>query len=116
MESWHGQGFIDFKEGTGMDRKMKIGLALCFGIFLVVPSLSLAECTNIGGFSSFSLEGTNTVILYAGSMLVARFDVLDCIVQPTSKIQLIKSDVCDGDEIIVDGSKCTIMEIKPLGP
>ncbi len=83
---------------------------------LVVPSLGLAECTNIGGFSGFSLEGTNTVILYAGSLLVARFDVLGCNVQPTSRIQLIKSDVCDGDDIMIDGSKCTMMEIKPLGP
>jgi hypothetical protein len=78
--------------------------------------VSLAECTNIGGFSNFSLVGNNTVILYAGSSPVARFDVLDCSVQPTSKIQLIKSDVCDGDEIMIDGSRCTMMEIKPLGP
>jgi len=47
---------------------------------------------------------------------VARFDVLDCSVQPSSKIQLIKSDVYDGDEIMIDGSRCRIMEMKPLGP
>jgi hypothetical protein len=44
---------------------------------------------------------------------VARFDVLDYSVQPSSKIQLSKSDVCDGDGIMIDGSRCTMMEIKP---
>ncbi len=97
-----------------MARKLSFLLGLT--ILLQLPSLGLAECTSIGGFSSFSLEGTNTVILYAGSSPVARFDVRNCSVLPTSKIQLIKSDVCDGDEIMVDGSKCTMMEIKPLGP
>jgi len=96
--------------------KKKIVLTLCLAIFFLLPSRSSAECTSIGGFSKFSLEGTNTVVLYAGSSPVARFDVLDCSVQPSSKIQLIKSDVCDGDEIMIDGSRCTMMEIKPLGP
>jgi hypothetical protein len=96
--------------------KKKIFLTLCLGIVFLLPSLSLAECTSIGAFSNFSLEGANTVVLYAGSSPVARFDVLGCSVQPSSKIQLIKSDVCDGDDILIDGSRCTMMEIKPLGP
>lgn len=102
------------KEGAGLNKT--ILLALCLGVVLLAPNPGLAECTNIGGFSNFSLEGTNSVILFAGSIPVARFDVLDCSVQPSSKIQLIKSDVCDGDEIMIDGSRCTMMEIKPLGP
>ncbi len=94
----------------------KLSFLLSLAILLQLPGLVLAECTNIGGFSSFSLEGNNTVILYAGSSPVARFDVQNCSVLPTSTIRLIKSDVCDGDEIMIDGSKCTMMEIKPLGP
>ncbi len=96
--------------------KKNLFFALGLGIALLLPSPSSAECTSIGGFSNFSLEGTNTVVLYAGSSPVLRFDVMDCSVQPSSKIQLIKSDVCDGDEIMIDGSRCTMMEIKPLGP
>jgi hypothetical protein len=96
--------------------KKKFFFVLSLGIFFLLPNLSSAECTTIGGFSSFSLEGANTVILYAGSGPVARFDVQNCEVQPSSQIQLIKSYVCDGDEIMADGSRCTIMEIKPLGP
>jgi hypothetical protein len=95
--------------------KRNIFFLLGLTILLQLPILSFAECTNIGGFNNFSLVGTNTVILYAGSSPVARFDVLDCNVQSTSKIQLIKSDVCDGDEIMIDGSRCTMMEMKPLG-
>ncbi len=96
--------------------KKSLFFALGLGIVLLLPSLSSAECTSIGGFNNFSLEGTNTVVLYAGSSPVLRFDVMDSSVQPSSRIQLIKSDVCDGDEIMIDGSRCTVMEIKPLGP
>ena len=102
------------KEGIRMKRSIFCLIGLTF--LLQLPNVSLAECTNIGGFTNFSLTGNNTVILYSGSFLVARFDVADCTVEPTSKIQLIKSDVCDGDEIMIDGLRCTMMEIKPLGP
>jgi len=99
-----------------MKMKKRIPSLLCLGILLLLPNLSSAECTAIGFFNSFTLEGTNTVVLYAGSQPVIRFDVLNCDVQPSSKIQLLKSDVCDGDEIMIDGSRCIMMEIKPLGP
>jgi hypothetical protein len=94
----------------------KMLLALCFCVFFLVPSLSLAECTDIGIFDRFVLRGINTVILYSGSMPVVRFDVQNCEAKPSSKIQLLKSNVCDGDEILIDGKRCTMMDIKPLGP
>jgi hypothetical protein len=96
--------------------KKKIFLVLCCGIFFLLPNLSSAECMDIGYFNSFTLEGFNTVVLYYGSMPVARFDVENCNVQPSSKIQLLKSYVCDGDEIMIDGKRCVMMQIKPLGP
>lgn len=93
-----------------------IFFALCLGIFLLLPDLSSAECTDIGGFTNFSLRGGNTVVLYSGSRPIASFDAQTCSVDSSSKIELIKSYVCDGEEILVDGERCTIMEIKPLGP
>lgn len=96
--------------------KKNIFVGLCLGIFIFLPNLSSAECTDLGGFNSFSLQGANTVVLYSGSRPVARFDVQTCSVDPSSKIELIKSYVCDGEEILIDGSRCTIIEIKPLGP
>ena len=96
--------------------RLKIFFGLWLSIFFLFPNLSLAECMDIGGFSNFVLEGGNTVVLYAGSGPVARFDVQNCDVQPSSKIQLLKTNVCDGDEILIDGSRCVMMEIKALGP
>ncbi len=94
----------------------KILLALCFGILFLLPSLSLAECTDIGSFSNFTLEGFKTVTLYLGSMPVVRFHVQNCDVKPSSRIQLLKTNVCDGDKIMIDGKPCIMMDIKPLGP
>ncbi len=91
-------------------------IVLCFGTVLLFPGLSSAECTDIGYFTRFTLEGFNTVILYAGSMPVARFDVQNCDVRPSSKIQLLKTNVCDGDEIMIDGKRCVMMDVKPIGP
>ena len=96
--------------------KKNIFFALCLGTFLLLPNLSSAECMHIGYFDSFSLQGNNTIVLYNGTRPVASFDVQNCSVEASSKIELIKNDVCDGDEILIDGSRCTIMEIKPLGP
>ncbi len=87
-------------------------LSVCF---LILPVLAAADCINIGGFNRFSLQGS-TVTVYSGSSPVARFDIQNCSVQPSSRIELIKSNVCDGDEILVDGARCTMMEIKSLGP
>jgi hypothetical protein len=84
---------------------------LCLGFVLIVPNLVLADCADIGGFSSFSLsEDGGTVTLYSGSTPYVKFGV-ECDIQSTSKLQLIKGYVCDGDEILVDGSRCTILDV-----
>ncbi len=85
--------------------------------FLVLlPGLVWAECGTIGFFNRFAIEGMNTVTLYLGPQAVARFDLQTCSIRPDSTIQLIKNYVCDGDEVIVDGANCTVIEVKPLGP
>ncbi len=94
----------------------KILFPFCLGIlFLFSPGLSSAGCVDIGGFYGFSLEGVRTVVLLSGTIPVASFDVQGCNVQPSSKIELIKSYVCDGDEVMIDGVKCTVLDIKRLG-
>jgi hypothetical protein len=94
--------------------KKNILSLVCFGMFLIVPSLVLADCDDLGGFTNFVLQGDNTVVLYAGSTPVGQFDVQTCNVQPRSTIVLIKSLVCDGDEVVIDGSNCTVMNVKSL--
>ncbi len=96
--------------------KKKILLMACLMALFLLPDLSSAECTSIGYFNSFFVEGPSTVILYAASKPVLRFDLLNCTVLPNSRIRVLKSDVCDGDEIMIDDFYCTMMEIKPLGP
>ncbi len=86
-----------------------IFIFLCFGIFVALPSLALADCADMAGFTSFSVSG-DTVTLYSGSTPSVKFDA-QCDVEETSKVQLIKGYVCDGDEILVDGSKCRVMNV-----
>jgi len=89
--------------------KKNILVLVCLGILVVLPNLVLADCADIGGFSSFSVIG-NTVTLYAMNKPYAKFDVQDSI-YPTSKLQLIKGYVCDGDEVLVDGFKSTVLNV-----
>jgi len=93
--------------------KRNILTLVCLCIFVVLPNLVLADCADVGGFSSFSVDGT-TVTLFARNKPFVKFDV-QCGVESTSKLQLIKAYVCDGDEVLVDGSKCTILNIVSSG-
>ena len=95
--------------------KKVILCAACFGFSLFLPNMVSADCISIAGFDRFSLQGL-TVFLYSGSIPVARFDAENCAVRPSSKIVPLKTDVCDGDEIMIDGSRCVMMDVKSLGP
>ncbi len=83
---------------------------VCLGILVVLPNLVLADCADIGGFTSFSVTNANTVTLYSYNKPFAKFDVQGGI-DPTSKLQLTKGYVCDGDEVLVDGFKSTILNV-----
>ena len=94
--------------------KKNILMGLCLGILLVVPNIVLAGCTDLGGFTSFSVTG-NTVTLHSGTKPFVKFDVrCDVQVQSKSRLELIKSYVCDGDEVLVDGVKCRILNLTSL--
>jgi hypothetical protein len=94
--------------------KKNILILLCLGILLVLPNLILADCVNLGGFNGFVSSRGNTVVLYAGSTPTGQFDVQNCDVQPQSKIMLARSMVCDGDEVIIDNNRCTVMDVKSV--
>lgn len=82
----------------------------CLGILLAIPNLVRADCAGIGNFTSFSVTGNNTVTLYWLNQPFVKFDVQSNI-EPTSKLQLVKNYVCDGDEVLVDGFRSTIMNV-----
>ncbi len=81
--------------------KRNIVILVCLCIFVVFPNLVLADCADIGGFCSFSVDGI-TVSLLARSKPFVKFDV-QCGIESTSRLELIKSYVCDGDEVLVEG-------------
>ena len=91
--------------------KKNILFLACLGILVVLPNLVLADCVDMAGFTSFSVTGGNTVTLYSIHKPFVKFDVLGSI-DPTSKLQLIKGYVCDGDEVLVDGFKSTILNVR----
>ena len=94
--------------------KKNILMGVCLGILLMVPNVVLAGCTDLGGFTSFSATG-NTVTLHSGTKPFVKFDVrCDVQVQPKSRLELLKSSVCDGDEVLVDGVRCTIFNLTSL--
>jgi len=94
--------------------KKNILILIFLGILLILPNFVLADCADLGGFNGFVLSRGNTVVLYAGSTPTGQFDVQDCDVQPQSRILLLKSMVCDGDEVVIDGNRCTVMDVKSV--
>ncbi len=94
--------------------KRYIFILMCLGVLLILPHLVLADCVDLGGFNGFVLQGANTVVLYAGSTPVGQFDVQNCDVKPKSRILLLNSMVCDGNEVTIDGNRCTVMDVKSL--
>ncbi len=89
-----------------MGRKMLILLGL--GISLLFPNQGLADCLDLGAYTSYYVQGGHTIIFYQGVRPIATVDVPYCSIRPESSIRLIKNYVCDADYIIVDGEKCTI--------
>jgi hypothetical protein len=90
-------------------------LVLLFvGIFLVLPNLVFADCDDFGGYTSFVLQGTNTVVLYAGTTAIGQFDVQTCNVEANSTLRIVKNPVCDGDQVVIDGSNCTVINVQSL--
>ena len=94
--------------------KRNILILVCMAIFLLLPNLVLADCDDFGGYTNFVLQGSNTVVLYAGSTPIGQFDVQDCNVTPTSTILLINSMVCGGDEVMIDNTRCVVMNVSSL--
>jgi hypothetical protein len=89
----------------------RIILILVFlGVLVALPNLAPADCADVGSFSSFSVTGSNTVTLYWMSRPFLKFDVQGGIT-PTSKLQFTKAYVCDGDDVLVDGYKSTILNV-----
>ncbi len=89
----------------------KIVVLLSFAMFLLSPKLALADCVSLVGFTDWFAEDTHNIVFYRGSRPLGSLNIPDCTINPSSRILLSKSYVCDSDKIIIDGEECTIMTV-----
>ena len=94
--------------------KQIVILLLIFSMALSFPILVSADCVDLGKFTRWIFESEHKIIFYMGVKPIARLEVQDCQIQPSSSIRLIKSYVCDSDEIVIDGNTCNIMSLEIL--
>ncbi len=84
---------------------------ICLTCMWMAPDGVLADCMGISYFDNFTvLECNTSVVLYDGPVVVAKID-LDCVVRQSSRIRLLKNYVCDGDDILIDDTRCRIMVV-----
>jgi hypothetical protein len=95
----------------GIKRFYKMVILMGLTIVLLCPGLVLSDCMDFGRSTSFYVQGGHSIIFYSGLMPIARVEVPYCALSPSSSVSLMKSYVCDGDNIMIDGSKCTIMTV-----
>jgi hypothetical protein len=91
--------------------KTKIFILLSFSILLFSPSLVLSDCLDIGGFTSWQVQGDHTILFYRQNSPIAKVNLKGCTVTASSTVGLTKSYVCNSDSLIVDGKECAIMTI-----
>jgi hypothetical protein len=90
------------------------GTVICAIVFICLtinPNLALSDCKDIGGYTSYYVQGAHTVIFYNRSWPIAYFDIPYCSIGPESTIRPVKNYVCDGNRIIIDGEACRIMSV-----
>jgi hypothetical protein len=92
----------------------KILRGLSFTVLLLYSTLVSADCLDLERFTSWVVEDTHTIVFYAGVKPIARLEIPNCEIQPTSKIRLIRSYVCDSDEIEIDGEACRMISVEVL--
>ncbi len=81
---------------------------------ILLPTFVSADCTDLGRFTSWSLESSHAVLFYDGKTPLARVEIPYCEITPLSTIRLLNSYVCDSDEIMVDGIACHAISVELL--
>lgn len=92
---------------------MKGKMILLVGLFLsfCLPNLGLADCTELGNFNRFIAQDDGSIIFYYNNVALGKVELQDCTVDSSSEIRLLQGSVCDNDEILVDGERCTVMSV-----
>lgn len=85
-------------------------ILLCLFFLLILPNVVTADCMSVGNFDNFIVKD-DTIILYSGHDPLVKIEV-NCEVLPTSKIRLLKSYLCDDDDIMIDDSTCSMISLE----
>lgn len=91
----------------------KIWLVLSL-VTVLLPTFVSADCADLGRFTNWILETSHTVVFYAGPKPLARLEIPNCEITPSSTIHLPTSYVCDLNEIVIDGTACHIITVEIL--
>jgi hypothetical protein len=86
-------------------------ILLCVFSILILPDAVSADCIGVSFFDNFIIQADDTVILYNGTVALVKLTV-DCNVEPSSKIRLLRNYLCGGDNILIDDSTCKIVSVK----
>jgi hypothetical protein len=89
----------------------RIFVLTSFWIFLFSPDLVFSDCTDLGLMTSWYVQGDQSIIFYQGNSPLAQVDLENCTVNSSSNIRLLKTYVCNGDQILIDGRDCNIMTV-----
>ena len=80
-------------------------------IFSCLPNLGWADCADLGKFNRFYVQDDGSIIFYYDNVPLATVELQDCTADSSSNIGLVKSFVCEGDDILVDGENCTLLSV-----
>jgi hypothetical protein len=83
-------------------------------MILLFPTFVSADCADLGRFTNWILETSHAIVFYAGPKPLARLEIPNCEITPTSTIRLRTSYVCEEDEIIIDSVACHIITVQKL--
>ncbi len=81
---------------------------------VLFPTFVLADCASLRRSTNWILETSHTIVFYAGPTPLARLEVPNCEISPSSRVRLRTSYVCDMDEIEIDGVACHILTVDIL--
>lgn len=91
--------------------KRRFLILLCMFSVLILPGAVSADCIGVSFFDNFIIQEDGAIILYNGMAPVVKLS-LDCNVEPSSNIRLLRNYLCSGDNILVDNSNCKIVSVR----
>ncbi len=92
----------------------QILVVLSLMVLLTLPRLVLADCADLKNYTNWALEGEHTIVFYIRNKPLASLTIPYCEILTTSSIRLLKSYVCDSDNIMIDGKECSIIEVEVM--